>query len=56
MMTAVAFSEIFIRHWADVRESLSDKHEDIIVDSMRLTLANIVAAARYLKTQFSYSH
>lgn len=48
MASAGTFTDIFVRHWQDLRNSVSDQREHVIVDGKELTLANVVATARYL--------
>ncbi|KAH7385375.1 phenylalanine ammonia-lyase-like protein [Phaeosphaeria sp. MPI-PUGE-AT-0046c] len=47
MASSGTFVAIFMRHWQDLRESVSDQRENVIVEGKELTLASVVATARY---------
>ncbi|CAI6337514.1 unnamed protein product [Periconia digitata] len=46
-MAAGEFSRLFVSHWREIHEKLRSPDEDIIVDGRNLSLAEVVACARY---------
>ncbi|PVI05536.1 phenylalanine ammonia-lyase-like protein [Periconia macrospinosa] len=46
-MAAGEFSRLFVSHWREIHEKLRSQDEDIIVDGQNLSLAELVACARY---------
>jgi phenylalanine ammonia-lyase len=46
-MAAGAFSRALVSHWRDLQEKLRSQDEEITIDGQSLSLAAVVACARY---------
>jgi hypothetical protein len=46
-MAAGAFSRALVSHWRDLQDKLRSQDEEITVDGQSLSLAAVVACARY---------
>jgi phenylalanine ammonia-lyase len=49
-MAAGEFSRLLVSHWRDLHEKLRSQDEEIIIDGRSLSVASVVACARYIYT------
>lgn len=49
-MAAREFSRLLVSHWRDLHEKLRSQDEEIVIDGRSLSIASVVACARYVDT------
>ena len=49
-MAAGEFSRLLVSHWRDLHEKLRSQDEEIVIDGRSLSIASVVACARYVYT------
>ena len=47
-MAAGEFSRLLVSHWRDLHEKLRSQDEEIVIDGRSLSVASVVACARYV--------
>lgn len=49
-MAAGEFSRLLVSHWRELHEKLRSQNEEIVIDGRSLSVAGVVACARYVYT------
>lgn len=49
-MSAGEFSRLLVSHWRELHEKLRSQDEEILIDGRSLSVAAVVACARYVYT------